>query len=391
MTTLVITDIPRISALFEQIAAQQGDLTVVGGLHRGIAALEQRQPDLIIIQNHLSGLSADILRNHVQSRLDRRTARFALISDPGRLETAVSDRFEAILDPALSDEQFALAVARLLSQPGEQVHPATAQGLSTLDLPTRSQLTPQSGTLTDNVQLSQTPVAPPAPLDPAAGETVPTTYDRPRRPNRSIISAFSQHLDNTADELQPQPAALAEQAGIAATPAVSHAPRPPADEPQSSATPLMQRTGFWLVIGTLVLVVIITLVQQWPRQPQPVNLPQPSAPLAPPDSNSAPLPSAVDEQSQLPPSTGPLGTLPSFIPVADADAAYASDNPGWERYLGQANEFRIFREQNGPIKALQVIDRSGGRHPGGVLRQHAYGAGWNCHHAHHLVGGQRGL
>ena len=33
----------------------------------------------------------------------------------------------------------------------------------------------------------------------------PATYDLPRRANISIISAFSQHLDTTAEELDPRP------------------------------------------------------------------------------------------------------------------------------------------------------------------------------------------
>jgi hypothetical protein len=49
--------------------------------------------------------------------------------------------------------------------------------------------------------------------------------------------------------------------------------------------------------------------------------------------------------------------LPSFIPNLAPDAQYAKANPGWERYIGTAAEFRIFREKN-IIRAMQVLDRS---------------------------------
>jgi len=45
--------------------------------------------------------------------------------------------------------------------------------------------------------------------------------------------------------------------------------------------------------------------------------------------------------------------LPSFIPIAGLDPAFAEKNPGWERYVGAGSEFRLFRE-NGKLKAVQV-------------------------------------
>ena len=50
--------------------------------------------------------------------------------------------------------------------------------------------------------------------------------------------------------------------------------------------------------------------------------------------------------------------LPSFIPSAGLDPAFAAQNPGWERYLGDGSEFRLFRE-NGRLKAVQVKANKG--------------------------------
>jgi len=361
MSTLVITDIPRLSALFERLAAERDDLVVVSEIHRGIETLEQREPDLIIIQNHLSGLSADILCKHLKSRLNRRKVRFALISPSESLDVELSARFEAILDPAQDDQQLETAIEQLLSKAAMPARSVASPVTSILELPPND-LEAVPETARDSVQFSPPPATPPETLPPPtlANEPEPITYDRPRRPNMSIISAFSQHLDSTAEEVQPRSATLAELDDNAAVHELP--PVPPAlhDDDHATAPPLLQRTAFWLVVGTVVLVVIITLVQQRPRSPQQVSLPHPPATQAPLSSGSLPETPATGEHHQLPShGLGRPKALPSFIPADSIDPTYGKDNPGWESYHGQANEFRIFREQDGAIKALQVIDRSG--------------------------------
>jgi len=362
MPTLVITDIPRISALFERIAAERNDLLVVSEIHRGIEALEQHQPDLLIIQNHLSGLSAEILCKHLKSRLNRRKVRFALISPSESLDVELSARFETILDPALSDEQLESIIEQLLDQPAIPARAATSPVSSILELPPKPSLEALPTATTDTVQLGPTSLTPAAPYAPETetAEAEPVTYERPRRPNLSIISAFSQHLESTAEEVQPRSAARAE---LDETTSIHQQPPETfvlTDDDRPPVSSFMQRTGFWLVVGTVVLVVIITLVQQRPRSSQQVSLPATPSAQAQLSSGALPVPSAAGEQGRRP-SNGPLRptSLPSFIPAGSIDPSYGKDNPGWESYHGQANEFRLFREKDGAIKALQVIDRSG--------------------------------
>jgi len=49
-----------------------------------------------------------------------------------------------------------------------------------------------------------------------------------------------------------------------------------------------------------------------------------------------------------------LPAMPSFIPKAGLDSLFAVQNPGWERYVDTALEFRVYRDA-GKIKALQVL------------------------------------
>jgi len=49
-----------------------------------------------------------------------------------------------------------------------------------------------------------------------------------------------------------------------------------------------------------------------------------------------------------------LSELPSFIPQNGLDSSFALSKPGWERYVDNASEYRVFRN-SGKIKALQVM------------------------------------
>lgn len=51
-------------------------------------------------------------------------------------------------------------------------------------------------------------------------------------------------------------------------------------------------------------------------------------------------------------------TVPSFIPLAGHDRSFASQKPGWERYVGINSEFRVFRS-GGKLKAVQVLATKG--------------------------------
>jgi len=312
MTTLVITDIPRISALFEQIASRRGGLVVVSEIHRGIEELDRHKPGLIILQNHLSGLSADIVQKHLKSRLGKRKVRFALISPSESLDVELSARFEAILDPALSDERLTQILEELLSQPERAARSTGTPVSSILELPPIRQQEPELPGLqpepppnlagaADMVQISSPPpptsatdLSAAAPL-PDQSLPEPATYDLPRRANSSIISAFSQHLDHTAAELAPDPTRFSDRDNDLAIRDLHRQPHLLQDE-QRPATPFFRRTGLWLLSGTVVVVIIITLIQQRPgssrkRTPKPRHRPcrwsQPPSPRPPPRHRSA--------------------------------------------------------------------------------------------------------
>jgi len=48
--------------------------------------------------------------------------------------------------------------------------------------------------------------------------------------------------------------------------------------------------------------------------------------------------------------------LPTSIPLNSPDAAYSSSHPGWQRYVTESLEFRVFQEKS-TVKAIQVLSR----------------------------------
>ncbi len=88
------------------------------------------------------------------------------------------------------------------------------------------------------------------------------------------------------------------------------------------------------------------------RKPQPTRIPV--APVKPvPQKPAFQRPVSTVRVVQAAPDP-----LPSFIPQARPDKSFATQNPGWERYLGAKAEYRVFRS-DARIKALQVLALSG--------------------------------
>lgn len=356
MQIVAITDIPRMTAFFERMVQQYPDLIVVNEIHRGIEELENRKPEVVLIQNHLSGLSADILHKHLKSRLGPNKARFGLISAAATLDVAISAQFETILDPALNDTQLEQALARIL----QRQPPPGPRDSTTLNQPAVASAIPDQ----DPEPALQQQLIPSVAAAPAAADDEPPadplTYEMPRRPGLSIISDFSKQLDTRSDAVRTEPALFAEREQELRIRDLHQEPHLVTDfeEPQ----PWYRKTPFILVSVTLVLVVAISLFQHrasLPPKAAPAAKPSPAA--TPPAAVTAP---AVQPQPDLKQGLSSHGAgrprnLPSFVPREGRDPGYGKENPGWENYHSQTSEYRIFREKDGTIKAIQVIDRSG--------------------------------
>jgi len=90
-----------------------------------------------------------------------------------------------------------------------------------------------------------------------------------------------------------------------------------------------------------------------------VLAPAPAPPVPAPAPVSAPEPLAAARPV-------PVEQLPSFVPKGGKDQGYARTHPGWERYLGDGIEYRLFRE-GGRLKAVQILARGGRSIPESLL------------------------
>ncbi|HBA72533.1 MAG TPA: hypothetical protein DCZ63_10245 [Geobacter sp.] len=92
-----------------------------------------------------------------------------------------------------------------------------------------------------------------------------------------------------------------------------------------------------------------------------------------PSKTAVPKPASSASQSQKqalssqPPKPSAAAVLPQFIPLQGHDKKYATSNPGWERYVGNNVEFRVFSAGNA-IKAVQVRSITGSALPEQLLK-----------------------
>lgn len=114
------------------------------------------------------------------------------------------------------------------------------------------------------------------------------------------------------------------------------------------------RFGRYLAISGVLALALGALL--WQRTPHSGPEPAPQTHLAPPAAPAKPAAVAPAPAAKPAPAATAKAAqaLPGFIPRVPADSPYAAAHPGWERYLGDKMQFRVFREK-GLVKAIQVI------------------------------------
>lgn len=418
---LLITDVARLRKIFGRLTDDKNiRLRVVNNLEKGGEEIAIEKPDVVFVQTHLSGLSAEILLMHLKKQLGRKRSRFVLLAAPAQTNDAVLKQYQGWLDTSADDGQLLSELhnllAALLSKPKKSEAPASPEP------PAAADSTPQPVSSPEHSAPLDTPPAatavPPQPTgtelqlhagnaaaaEPSLEEQGVTYAPRQRL---KVYSEFNSSFDSAVSST-PEPESLEQ-----ATPILTHDWNVE-DIDTVETKPVRSKRGTFLLwlAPVVIAVVVITYMQQRspstkaspaavketaletaakpavpvPPAAQPAKVPGASvAPVAPPAapqdqdrmSDKAVL-SAIAESrpSQNPAATPAAGarptTLPDFIPRYGFDKQYGTANPGWERYKGQVTEFKVLREGQ-TIKAIQVVDRGGNGVPEsfmkGVLRQ----------------------
>ncbi|MDD2899594.1 MAG: hypothetical protein PHI31_12890 [Desulfuromonadaceae bacterium] len=397
---LLITDVARLRKIFGRLTEDKNiRLRVVNNLEKGGEEIAIEKPDVVFVQTHLSGLSADILLMHLKKQLGRKRTRFVLLATPPQTSTAILKPYHGWLDTSAEDGPLLSELQRLLqtllSRPKKHEPPAPEQ-IEVTD-PARNP-EPVAIAGTD----PQFPVVTPPAPEPTLEELGVTYSPRQRL---KVYSEFNSSFDSAVSST-PDAEPLEQ-----ATPVLPHDWHAGSIDTVES-NPVRSKRGTFLLwlVPVVIVVVAVTYLQQQKTSEKPLpavskappatavqSVTQP-APPSPPvalpvvDTAKVPVtprvaPSVTQERmsdkamltamaekhgsksrTAAPPSAGVrLTSLPDYIPRYGFDKQYGAANPGWERYKGQVTEFKVLREAE-KIKAIQVIDRGGNGIPESFMK-----------------------
>jgi len=404
---LLITDVARLRKIFGQLAEDKDiRLRIVNDLEKGGEEIAIEKPDVVFVQTHLSGLSADILLMHLKKQLGRKRARFVLLAAPGQTNEAILKLYHGWLDTSAEDGPFLSELEQLLeillSKPklGEDFSPddpfasidgtRRPGGSADFSALLNHQGVPAVYSDTDLERQVSAPGGSESLMDEQGLTYAP-------RQKLKINSEFSNSFD-TAVSSTPEPAALGQ-----AAPGMANGWNSESIDTAGARQTRSKKGMFLLWLLPVVIVVVgITYVQQKsPAKPAPAGVAiapvagEKSAAAVVPSSSGVPVPAkesgsakepaakvvsptAISEQDRVidkamldalagkkdPPPPPPvvvsiapeLTALPRFIPAYGLDKNYSAAHPGWDLYVGNVTEFKVLREAQ-KIKAIQVIDR----------------------------------
>ena len=418
---LLITDVARLRKIFGRLTEDKNiRLRVVNNLEKGGEEIAIEKPDVVFVQTHLSGLSADILIMHLKKQLGRKRSRFVLLSSPGQTNEVILKPYQGWLDTSAEDSQLLSELQHLLvtllskSKKGEDSSTSevvAATGFQPLSATSSPSIVAHTPPLVSNVDFQpqtgtilQFPVVATTSPEPSLEEQGITYSPRQRV---SVYSEFNSSFDNAVSSTS-DPETLDQ-----AAPSLSRDWNTEDIDTVETKPTRSKRGAFLLWLTPVVIAVVgITYMQQQKTAAKPdqttakstptaivkpaaqalaPNIPVTGSaktaagasalpPAAPQDmdrmSDKAVLTAiAENRSSKTPPpvsSDARPTNLPDFIPRAGVDKQFSTANPGWERYKGKVTEFKVLREAQA-IKAIQVIDRGGQGVPEsfmkGVLRQ----------------------
>ncbi len=398
VTILLIADQDRLEKLFDFVQdSPQIRFRVSRSLRQGSQDIAEEAPDLLFVQNHLSGLSGEIIARHLIGQVEGARPRVVLFGETGQrpLEQGPLD---ACLDISRTDEELTAAIIGIISE-----LPAPQEAVKIPpSVPTEEQA-PVLSTPDSPLSASTGPDATPSvtePPMPATDIVMDTFVPKESSVSPPPKSPFDEKLSNVIEQsAEPVPLAeLEDTVSFSNATAVGDPPvakRPRIGRKETGPRTKLIWTGLAVLAAVAVGAAIMLLSPEAPstkqlrrvaapaKAPPPTKI-APSAPAAPPASpppaavpvaappmapapQPQPIPKAAPPQQPAGATGGGLAQLPSFIPREGRDRDYEKSHHGWERYRGARTEFKVYRD-GAVIRAIQAIDRSGIGIPESFLR-----------------------
>ena len=401
VTILLIADQDRLEKLFDFVSdSPQISFRVSRSLRQGSQDIAEEAPDILFVQNHLSGLSGEIISRHLMGQVEGTKPRVVLFGETGQ-QSPIPGALDACLDITSTDEELTAAIIGILSELPSPQDPVKIPPPLRSDEPA-----PAPSTVEQPLSPDTTPstTEPPIPVT----DTVEDFVSREASPGPPPPkSPFDEKL-TTVIRQSAEPVPLTELEDTVTLAAPTEYPEPPpAKRPRIGRKNTELRAPLiWIGLAALAAVSVGAIMLLTPEAPSPkrplkstaptaapssIKIPAPAPPpTAPPAATPASPPAATPPavtatkvpapQPQPPPppqtttppqhaaATGKgLAKLPSFIPREGHDQDYGKSHPGWERYRGARTEFKVYHEGS-VIRAVQAIDRSGVGIPESFLR-----------------------
>lgn len=337
---LLISDIPRLNEIFTRLTGDSKmQLRLATSLEKGDEELAADKPDIVFVQTHLSGLSADILLMHLKKQLGRKRAKFVLLSNPAQAGEETLKLYQGQLDISLDDEELLAGIRTLIAgllakgkknvvTPAETSTPAAAltTGESTVQGPELPLDTPPAPPVAEQQPALPAAIAPES--DQGESSLVEQGLTYAPRSRLSVYSEFNSSFDSAVDSIP-----TAER--LSHMPAVHDGgwQHEEIEEARTDSTRSKRATFLLWLAPVVVAVVVVTMLQHRRSQPSSVAIKPETKPaatsaavpadVAPPLPKPAAPPATVQPAPAAPvaPVAAPGTTPPAKPPASTASAA----------------------------------------------------------------------
>lgn len=312
---MIISDDRRVSDLADHFRQRiMGTITVVANVDQGMQAVFEKKPSAVFIQDKMGGVTGAVVSHHIKTMLGDSSPRFILLHDSSAGQGANTSSFDAKIDLTLGG-------AGLVAE--------FEKALRTVLLVRFKDCAPmESLPVTD-----EKPAAPPDP--PGNGAPLRENDNRQTAGSRAVAPGLPQGNGVCKPAAPSSPDELITPGYLVGL----------VSEAAATKKPFYVSKGLLLLLGATLLVLAASLPILH-RQIAPNGLNTGSS-LAWPNKTTNTGNAGV-------PSPSRVIKMPSSIPLDQPDRDYASTHPGWERYLADGLEFRVYREA-GTIRAIQVL------------------------------------
>lgn len=395
LNLLFISDSPKIEYIKKTVQPLlKVIIDVVPDFDNGLKDVFEKRPAIVFIQDQIAGVTGENVARHIQMLLGNSAPTFILIHEGSSKAKQIKGLFEYTVDLNQPEAKLAVEIQSTLKVLiGDQwdnfIAPSTLTPTSITPLPDLSEESrDDSYNHKGNGEAEPQAVQKPSVADTASKVDLPDASAKQFRV-RPEITEPKQCATPATRNVVELPTPVGPTAGTTRTVLanVSHFPpvtsadlfishkgapaekripeeKPPAFEENHH---LKSKRTKYLPIYIFVLLVFVSvggwyLVQRKPDltgslkqrstsvvTPNTAPTVNPSLPVAQPVPNpQKPIQSIVEKPS------GPSTAFPAFIPLEGHDKTFSGKNPGWERYIGEQVEFRLFNSDD-KTRAVQIL------------------------------------